>query len=276
MDTVEWLPLAAGISVIARADGRFSVYRAGGFDPIQPYAQPRLAGRGARDGTRALLTGALMAGLRRAETAPPPPPSLPRVVYRLCGRYQTTHATPPAFQRVAARFRAAGRDDLASFAETKAREETGHDRLVLMDLQALGLPTKALVEAVRPPTAVALVAHLAELEAADHPIGVFGYAYALERAALSVDQAQIDATQAVCPPGVDATRGMRVHSSVGADRDHVRAMVNFVATLAAAERAEIARAVYSTACIMAGDVNPADDAILEDLQQAGGIPLSCS
>lgn len=274
MNTLEWVPLAAGISVIAQADGRFSVYRASGFDPIQPYTQPHLAGQGAQESTRALLTGALMAGLRRPESKPAPPPSLPRVVYRLCGRYQTTHATPPAFQRVAVRFRAAGREDLATFAEGKVREETGHDRLVLMDLQALGLPARDLVAAVRPPTAVALVEHLARLEAEEHPIGVLGYAFALERAALSVDQAEIDATQAVCPLGVDATRGMRVHSSVGADREHVRSMVNFVATLAAIERAEIARAVYSTACIMAGDINPTDEAILEELRRVGGIRLS--
>lgn len=264
---LEWLPLDTGLSVVARADGRFSLHRAGPFDAT--YAQPQLKPDSTPDATRALLTGALAAGLARPEAPPAPPVSLPRLIYRLCGRYQTTHATPPAFQRLAVRFRAQGRHDLADFAETKVREETGHDTLVLLDLGALGLPAQALVEAIRPPTALALVEHLHALEAAAHPVGVLGYAYALERAALLVDQAQIDAAQAVCPPGVDATRGMRIHSAVGADREHVRAMVGFVATLAAEERAEIARAVYLTGRIMADDTPPTETAIIQQLRQAG-------
>lgn len=270
MDTLEWLPLDGGVSVIAQANGRFRLHRAPAFPPGDPFVQPRLADRGTPAATRALLSGALAAGLSRPpRSAEPPPLTLPRVVYRLCGRYRTTHATPPAFRRMATLFRTRGRADLADFAERKAREETGHDRLVLMDLEALGLPAQRLVEALRPATGVALVEHLRRLEQAPHPVGILGYAYALERAALFTGQADIDATQALCPPGVDATRGMRVHSAVGADVDHVRELVAFVAPLSAAERAAIAQAVYRTARIMAGDATPTDAVIIEQLRQAG-------
>jgi hypothetical protein len=194
------------------------------------------------------------------------------VIHRLCGRYQTTHATPLVFKEVAERLRARGHTPLADFIAQKAREETGHDRLVIKDLTALGLPAERLVAAIRPPTGLALVAQLRQLADGPHPVGVLGYAYAPERAALFVDQAQIDATQAVCPPGVDATRGMRTHSAVGADAAHVMELAEFAATLPAVDRAAVARATYRTAQIMARDhpgEPPSDAAIVERLQGLG-------
>jgi hypothetical protein len=117
-----------------------------------------------------------------------------------------------------------------------------------------------------------LVEHLRELAEEPHPVGILGYGYALERAALFVRQEHIDATQAVCPPGVDATRGMRVHSSVGSDAAHVLEMVRFVATLPGADRAAIARAVYRTARILSQESRDgplADGDILGLLHRAG-------
>jgi hypothetical protein len=272
-DMPEWVTLAPGISVIIRTEGRFSVYKARDFAFSPAFAQNQLASSGTPETTRALLSGALVAGLGRPDPRHTVPPmSLPQVIHRLCGRYQTTHATPLVFQEVAERLRAQNRWPLADFIARKACEETGHDRLVIKDLTALGLPAERLVESIRPPTALALVTHLQELADGSHPVGVLGYAYALERAALFVGQAQIDATQAVCPQGVDATRGMRTHSAVGSDRAHVMALVEFIAALPAAERAIIAQAAYHTARHTSRKYPgepPSDAAIVERLQGLG-------
>lgn len=271
LNTTEWAALAPGISVIVQPGGRFSLYKARVLEFGSAFAQDQLADSSTPEATRVLLSGALAAGLGRPNR-PAPAISLPRVIYRLCGRYQTTHATPIIFREVAAQLRARGQLPLADFIAQKAREETGHDRLVIKDLAALGLPAERLVAAIRPPTGLALVAQLRQLADEAHPVGILGYAYALERAALFVDQAQIDATQAVCPPGVDATRGMRTHSAVGSDAAHVMELAEFVATLPAMDRAAIARATYRTAQIMAHPYPgepPRDTVIIERLQSLG-------
>lgn len=279
LNTTEWAALGPGISVIVQPGGRFSVYKARALESGSAFAQDHLGDPGNPEATRALLSGALAAGLGRPDpNRPAPAISLPRVIYRLCGRYQTTHATPIIFRDVAEQLRARGQLPLADFIAQKVREETGHDRLVIKDLTALGLPAERLVEAIRPPTGLALVAQLRQLADEAHPVGILGYAYALERAALFVDQAQIDATQAVCPPGVDATRGMRTHSAVGSDAAHVMELAEFVATLPAMDRAAIARATYRTAQIMAHPYPgepPSDAAIVERLRGLGVVwPLA--
>lgn len=269
----EWAALAPGVSVIVQPNGRFSLYRERAFAASPAFAQDQLADPGSPSATRALLSGALAAGLGRPDpNRAVPAVSLPQVIYRLCGRYQTTHATPLVFHEVAERLRAQGQLPLADFIARKVREETGHDRLVIKDLTALGLPAQRLVGAIRSPTGLALVAQLRQLADQPNPVGILGYAYALERAALWVDQAQIDATQAVCPPGVDATRGMRTHSAVGADAAHVIELAEFIAILSPEDRAAIARATYRTAQIMARPYPgepPSDAAIVEKLQSLG-------
>ena len=49
------------------------------------------------------------------------------------------------------------------------------------------------------------------------------------------------------PPEVNATRCQRVHSSVGADADHVGENVSLIMELSASERSRIACACYETA-----------------------------
>ena len=61
---------------------------------------------------------------------------------------------------------------------------------------------------------------------AEDPIRCVGYAYTLERLAMSVDEAALRAVERMLPPGVQATLCMRVHSAVGSDAIHVAETVN--------------------------------------------------
>jgi len=147
------------------------------------------------------------------------------------------------------RFQKQGRTALAEWASTKAVEETGHDTLALRDLHALGYEAEALVAAVFPPRVAALVAFFERQVHADDPIGCFGYTYTLERLAIELDEKYIQGVEAVLPPGVRATRCLRVHSGVGSDPRHVEETVEVVAALPPEERMLIARACYEVAVL---------------------------
>lgn len=199
---------------------------------------------------RKLLDGALGAAWRRAPHAPPPPPlTRTRWVWRLAGYYHLTHSTPGLMNEAAARFTARAEPVLAAWAHERAREEQGHDQLALRDIAALGHPAQAVVAALVPETAAILVAHFEACVRGEDPLASVGYAYTLERLALTVGAADIAAVQALLPPGLDATRCMRVHSAVGSDAAHVDDNLELVAGLAPAQRARIAAAVYRTAAL---------------------------
>ncbi len=216
--------------------------------------------------TRQLFAGVLASALREARsTAPataPADPSLQRHIHGLAASYQTTQATPPTMRRVAERFRAAARMELADYCEEVAREESGHDELALRDLATLGIDAQAFVEQVRPTSALALVDYFHEVAAGDEPVGVLGYAYALERMALFQTRERIAAIEALIPAGITATRCLRVHSTAGDEVRHVDDALAFIAQLSAAERLSIVRALYRTAKLMNGpSAYPGDAAV---------------
>jgi hypothetical protein len=229
------------------------------------------------------LAGALVAGWqcasrqgpslqssRREEAARDETPtlSLEGYIYGLTGSYQTTHATPPVMRAVAERFRAEGNGHagVVEHCLRVAEEETGHDRLALKDLEALGLRATELVAKVQPASAVALVGLFKRLAEGANPIAVLGYAYALERGALSRTGDSVAAIEAIIPSGTMATRCARVHSAVGTDARHVAESLDFIAGLCGSERAHIAWAAFATAETMAvPDDYPGDDAFCEIL-----------
>lgn len=276
---LEWAVLAPGVGVIIHPNGRFNIQRPGFLQGGLPFAESRLATSTTLAHARALLSGALIAGFGGKPDRPfAAAPTLPGVIHQLCATYHTTHATPTMFRRAVATFTRQGRAAHAAFAERKLREETGHDQLALKDLEALGLPARRLVEIIRPPTSLALVEHIDQISRREDPVGGLGYQYVLERLALLVDQAHIDAVQAACPPGVHATRCLRVYSAVGADAAHVGELVEFVAGLPAGERADIARETHRTAAILAQGWRtppPSDEDVVGWIRQAGGAwPLA--
>ena len=247
--TVEWARVSPGRIVVASATRAWVVPPSGGLPGL--FDGP-MEGPGSTVTTRRLLDGAIAAA--RPER-PPGVSSAPTLtattwIWRLCGYYCTTHATPLLLREAADRFHASGRPELAAWAETKAREETGHDGLALRDLGDLGLDAARVVDAVVPPRASALVASFrAAVRHADGPVACIGYAHALERLALERRPAYIARVEALFPAGIRPTRCLRVHSATGSDAGHVDQNVALVARLPAHERAVVARACFETARI---------------------------
>jgi hypothetical protein len=211
--------------------------------------------QGSAPHTRQLLAGALFAGISsRASgeaTAGAADPSLERHIYSLAGSYQTTHATPPTMRHAAGRFSAMGNPAMAEYCLHVAEEEAGHDVLALKDLESLGLRSEAFVQEIQPASSLALVDIFQRFARGPSPIAVLGYAYALERFALFQTASSIEVIEALLPPGINATRCLRVHSSAGTDAHHVAESVDFIASLGRDDRKEIAMAAFETAAVMA-------------------------
>ena len=179
------------------------------------------------------------------------PPALTRRrwVWGLAGSYHLCHSYSQLIEEAAQRFAASDRKRLAQWAAQKAREEAGHDRLALLDIQSMGYEALAVVEALIPPAAVVLVNYLTQSVHAPDPIGCVGYSYTMERLATGIKEKHIQSVEALLPPGICATRCLRVHSSVGADVEHVEETVEMVAGLAPKERVRVAIACYETALL---------------------------
>lgn len=236
-----------------------------------PFLFEHLLQTGNAHHTRQLMAGALLAGLqcgRREQAAATPARtlSLESYAYALAGAYQTTHATPPTMRDVAERFRAQGNASVVAHCLRVADEETGHDLLVLKDLEALGFRSAELVTKVQPANAVAVVGLFGRLAKGSAPISVLGYAYALERCALFQTRESLAAIEAIVPSGTMATRCLRVHSALGTDARHVGQSLDFIARLGGTDRADIARAAFETAKTMTvPNGYPGDDAFRESL-----------
>ena len=214
---------------------------------------------------RVRLDRAVAAAFVHARPETVPPLTRMRWVYRLAGLYHLTHPTPTLLGLAADRFAAVGRDALAAWAHVRAREESHHDVLALRDLVELGYePPERVVRALRPATALRMVEYFTRCVDAPDPLGCVGYAYAVERLAMTVREADIRAVQAILPPGVRATRCLRVHSAVGSDGDHVADTLAVVATLDAAGQARVAAAAHETArlCFTPEPAGPPSDAAI--------------
>ena len=165
----------------------------------------------------------------------------------MASAYHMTNHVPQLMKDAARGFAAQNRSELAAWALEKVEEETGHDRLAWLDIQSLGYDADAVVKALVPPAAIALVDYFRRSVGDSDPIDCVGYTYTLERLSLGIGAEYIQSVEALLPAKVNATRCLRVHSAVGADADHVGENVSLIAELSAAERSRIARACYETA-----------------------------
>lgn len=192
-------------------------------------------------------------------------------VHQLAWAYQTTHAAPSIMHAVAARMRERQRDDLAAHCLAVAEEESGHDTLALMDLAALGLPAEQLVSDYQPASSLQLVALFQQLAQSAEPVCVLGYIYMLERVVLFTTAAHIAAIEKALPPGVNATRCLRVHSAVGSDIGHVDQSLVVMTGLPAADRAAIARTAFTSTLLLFGATPdyPGEAAMHETLLKYG-------
>ncbi len=201
------------------------------------------------------------------------PYTLFRYIRWLVGNCIFAARTPGLFRRGAERFEASGRADLASFARMKAIEETGHSELAYRDLEGLGLPAACVVRLIQPPSAYAFAEQFRSYVESSTPIALFGFSYTLERMAVERDEAFIQGVEAMLPPGSQACRFLKVHSTIGSDRTHVHEQLSHFKSLTNTELATIACAVYETSALLARqplmDHALSDDEIEHRLQREG-------
>ncbi len=273
----EWVVVTENIAVISDETDEFWFLNLSNFGDTLPFSTT-ITGNGSHGSTAGLLNGAIALGLggdtgvlKDCAT------SLPQYVLDLVGSYHNSSRTVGNFLKAAKRFRALERLDVASYLERHAREENGHERLALRDLRALNLPAERIVENLVPEVVRALCELFDSLSSSDYPIGCIGYSYFFESSAATRQKADVDALQGMCPEGVDATRFMRAHSSMGSEVDHVRDMIDFIARLPALDRIEIVKAAYATAVTAASSrgVNgpKSDSDIWIQVQAAAGEEL---
>jgi hypothetical protein len=274
----EWVNVTSGISIIARESGEVWFHTADDTkEGVDPFATP-MTGVGAPGSTVGLLDGALNLGFAGIENRlARPDPTVTGYIVALVGAYHTSVDTPRNLRRAASRFKELGRPEVAAYLEERAREETGHDKLALKDLRALGVPGERLVAKFIPEGIKPLCERFDDLCAQDYPIGCIGYSYCLERIAALKQKTDIEKVQALCPDGVDATRFLRSHSCLGSEVAHVEETIEFVASLPANDRIGVVQQTYESALIMAAGYNhellKSEAEMFEELQQAVGEAL---
>jgi hypothetical protein len=273
----EWVNVTGGISIIARESGEVWFHTPSGKGDVDPFATP-MTGVGAVGSTVGLLDGAINRGFERIERRLARPDlTLVGYIVALVGAYHTSVDTPRNLRRAASRFKELGRPEVAAYLEERAREETGHDRLALKDLRALGVPAERLVANFIPEGIKPLCKRFDDLCVQDYPIGCIGYSYCLERIAALKQKTDVEKVQAMCPDGVDATRFLRSHSSLGSEAAHVKETIEFVASLPANDRIRVVQETYQSALILAEGYNhellKSEAEMLEELQRALGEAL---
>jgi len=275
----EWVNVTGDISIIARESGEVWFHTQSGMkEDIDPFATP-MTGAGAAGSTVKLLDGAINLGFAGVEKRlARPEPNLAAYIVALVGAYHTSVDTPRNLRRAGKRFEELGRPEVTAYLEERAREETGHDRLALKDLRALGVPGERLVANFIPEGIKPLCKRFDDLCIQDYPIGCIGYSYCLERIAALKEKTDIEKVQAMCPSGIDATRFLRSHSSLGSEASHVAETIEFVASLPANDRIRVIQETYESTLLLAGGYNhellKSEAELLEEIEQAIGEPLS--
>lgn len=240
---IEWAQIAPGKVVVATSD-RAWLYQPRSAD--DRFAQP-MKGAGSFATTRKLLDTAIAAAkcAVKSEARPPALTSI-RWIWRLAGAYHMTTSVPDLMKQAAQGFAANGHFELEEWALEKAEEEKGHDLLALKDIQSLGYNAEIVVKTLVPPAAVALMDYFARSVQDSNPIDCVGYTYTMERLSLGIGEDYIQKVEDLIPSEINATRCLRVHSSVGADAGHADDNVSLIAKLNPAARTRIARACYET------------------------------
>ena len=208
---VECASVAPGVILIAMRSGNFIVTSRSPISADGPFLtslrEPSVSS------TRALLNAAMFVEINERKddgTLWQQELTLPRVILNLISSYHTTHATVPTLRVAVNRFRD-GTVKACEFSGAENSRGNGARPAGIEDIRVLGLPAKRLVEFIRPSMAEELVDYFKAAAHADDPIGVVGYSYAVRTQRVVHRTVHIKAAQAVCPPGIDATRCLRVH-----------------------------------------------------------------
>lgn len=274
----EWVNLTNDVSIVACESGEVWFHsRSTAKKGVDPFARP-MTGAGSVGSTVRLLDGAINLGFAKIEMRlVRREPTLAAYIVALAGCYHTSVHTPRNLCGAAGRFKELGRPEIADYLEDRAHEETGHDRLALKDLRALGVPAERLVANFIPEGIKPLCDRFDDLCAQDYPIGCIGYAYCLERISALKQKSDVDRIRALCPAGADATRFLRTHSGLGSEVAHVEEAIKFIASLPASDRISVVQETYQSASIMAEGYNcellKSDAQILDELEQSLGEAL---
>jgi hypothetical protein len=276
----EWVNVTGEISIIARESGEVWFHAPRGTEEHMDPFVTSMTGVGSVGSTVGLLDGAINLGFAGIEKRlARPDPTLVGYIVALVGAYHTSVDTPRNLRRAAGRFNELGRPEVAAYLEERAREETGHDRLALKDLRALGVPGERLVANFIPEGIKPLCNRFDDLCVQDYPIGCIGYSYCLERIAALKQESDIEKVRAICPGDIDATRFLRSHSSLGSEAAHVEETIKFVSSLPANDRIRVVQETYESALILAEGYNhellKSDAEMLEELEEALGEALPC-
>ncbi|RAM49823.1 MAG: hypothetical protein C6Y22_20105 [Hapalosiphonaceae cyanobacterium JJU2] len=201
--------------------------------------------------TQKFLDKAIVLAWKHVKSNRRPPALTPtRWVWRLAAFYHLCHSTPQLMEEVARRFAASGRHSLAQWAIQKAREEAGHDRLALLDIQSMGYKAEAVVKVLVPYAAKALVDYFTQSAYDSDPIDCVGYSYTAERLGICIGESYIQSVEALLPPNIKATRCLRAHSAVSSNEvKHVKETIVMIAGLTLQERDRIAKACYQAALL---------------------------
>jgi hypothetical protein len=274
----EWVRIAGETAIIARESGEVSFHALDGREAGAAFAE-RMTGAGAPVSTTGLLDGAISLAFEQTDSRPAAQesPNLLRYIYALAGAYHTAKDTPRNLLRAAERFKELGRPEVTAYLEMRALEESGHERLALKDLRALGLPAERIVANLVPAGIKPLCDLFDRFCFEDYPIECVGFSYCSERIAALKPKAEVDAVQSLFPHGVDATRFLRSHSSLGSEVSHVEETIEFVASLPAEDRISVVQATYETALLMASgrrlESSKSEAEIREELEEAAGVSL---
>ncbi|MBG1270913.1 hypothetical protein [Nostoc sp. WHI] len=200
--------------------------------------------------TQKLLDRAIAYAWHTVKSDRRPPKLTPiRWVWRMAGAYHSSRHTSRLMEEAAQRFAASGRTNLAEWAAQKAKEEAGHDRLALLDIQSMGYEAEAVVQALVPSAATALVNYFTQSVQAPDSIGCLGYCYTLERLAMGIGEKYIQGVEKLLPQEIKATRCLYVHSRLGSEEEHMKGTVKMIASLTHEHFVPVVSACYKTALI---------------------------
>jgi hypothetical protein len=283
----EWVCVAGETAIVARESGEVSFHALDGAEPVDVAFAEHMTGEGTLLSTTGLLDGAISLAFEQTDNrlgpAADPPgvkegPNLLRYIYALAGAYHTAKDTPRNLLRAAERFKEIGRPEVTAYLEMRALEETGHERLALKDLRALGLPAERIVANLVPAGIKPLCELFDRFCLLDYPMECVGFSYCSERIAALKPKTEIDGVQSLFPEGVDATRFLRSHSSLGSEVSHVEETIEFVARLPAEDRIRVVQATYETGLLMASgrrlESSRSEVEIRDELEEAAGVALA--
>jgi len=212
--------------------------------------------------TRKLLNNAIVDAWRAVKLERRPPALTPtRWVWRLAGFYHLCHSTPRLMEEAQERFASTNRQSLAQWAVQKAREEAGHDLLALRDIQSMGYRAEAVVQALVPPAAKALLDYFTQSVQNSDPIDCVGYSYTAERLGICIGEGYIQSIEALLPQGINATRCLRAHSAASTEVEHVKETLVMITGLTSEERDRVGKACYQAALLR---FSPPKEAYISD------------